>query len=358
MLEKQACFNYRHIENTKIYDLINRVCHSFESVVWQMYSQALDILYSVVFAIGIMVTLLSQVWWIGVLMTVVNIPMMYIAAKAGQNTYKEYKEMGEIDCKANYLSNILIKREVVEERNVFGFSAYLNNKYSEKFNFSRLFKMRVQLNNLLKLKAGGVITTIFSILTMLALFPLAISGEIDFGMFVGLTGAVFVLTNQFSWRVNWMVSETTKWREYLKDLTEFISLDEQENAIAVPISNMVFNVIEFKNVSFKYPDTEKLILDNISFRIEYGKHYSFVGVNGAGKTTIINLLTGLYSNYTGAILIDGRSLCEHSQSEIKGLVSVVYQNFAKYYISFYDNIAVSDLSIYGSCCETKKLLLC
>ncbi|MDR3121389.1 MAG: ABC transporter ATP-binding protein/permease, partial [Clostridiales bacterium] len=73
---------------------------------------------------------------------------------------------------------------------------------------------------------------------------------------------------------------------------------------------------------------------------ERGKHYSFVGVNGAGKTTITKLITGLYTNYDGAILVDGRSLRGFSQAELKGLSTVVYQDFARYSFSLYDNIAI------------------
>ena len=110
---------------------------------------------------------------------------------------------------------------------------------------------------------------------------------------------------------------------------------------------MMFNMLEFKNVRFKYPGTNKIILDGVSFRIEKGKRYSFVGINGAGKTTITKLITGFYNNYEGEILVDGRTLREFTQSEIKGLSSVVYQDFAKYYISMYDNIAIADIASYG-----------
>jgi ATP-binding cassette subfamily B protein len=123
-----------------------------------------------------------------------------------------------------------------------------------------------------------------------------------------------------------------------------MKLDEYEDAAAKPEKNMSFNVIEFKNVSFTYPETEKIILDKISFTIENGRHYSFVGVNGAGKTTITKLITGLYNNFEGEIIIDGRSIRDLTQAEIKGLSSVVYQDFAKYYISLYDNIAIADIN--------------
>jgi ATP-binding cassette subfamily B protein len=104
---------------------------------------------------------------------------------------------------------------------------------------------------------------------------------------------------------------------------------------------MNFSRIEFKDVCFSYPGTEKPVLNGVSFVIEYGKHYSFVGVNGAGKTTITKLLTGLYTNYEGEILIDDRELRTLTQGELKALSSVIYQDFARYFLTLYENIAIA-----------------
>jgi len=78
--------------------------------------------------------------------------------------------------------------------------------------------------------------------------------------------------------------------------------------------------------------------------LEAGKHYAFVGKNGAGKTTITKLLTGLYTEYEGEILINGKELREYPVSTVKALFSVVYQDFAKYYIPLKDNIKLGDVS--------------
>ena len=69
-----------------------------------------------------------------------------------------------------------------------------------------------------------------------------------------------------------------------------------------------FESVEFKDVRFCYPGSNIDILDGISLRLEKGKHYAFVGRNGAGKSTIIKLMTGLYPEYEGKILINGRDL--------------------------------------------------
>jgi len=202
----------------------------------------------------------------------------------------------------------------------------------------------VTRSNFIKQKTGGVVLAFISVVTMLAMLKPVAHGSIDIGMFIALMNAVFEPTLRLSWGVNWHIEQLSKKREFLRDLSEFMALDENEDATVLPKENMTFRRIEFRDVSFKYPGTDKLILDKVSFVIENGKHYSFVGVNGAGKTTIIKLLTGLYTNYEGDILVDGRSLRDFSQAEIKGLSSVVYQDFARYYISMHDNIAIANLS--------------
>jgi len=66
--------------------------------------------------------------------------------------------------------------------------------------------------------------------------------------------------------------------------------------------------IAFHNVRFKYPCSENYTLENISFRMTSGKRYAFIGENGAGKTTIVKLLLGLYDNYEGDIFINDMNI--------------------------------------------------
>jgi ATP-binding cassette subfamily B protein len=100
--------------------------------------------------------------------------------------------------------------------------------------------------------------------------------------------------------------------------------------------------IEFKDVSFQYPGTEPYILKNFNAKLESGRHYAIVGINGAGKTTLTKLITGLYGEYEGEILINGRDLKSYTQAEIKALSAVVYQDFCRYPLDFYNNIAIGN----------------
>lgn len=101
-----------------------------------------------------------------------------------------------------------------------------------------------------------------------------------------------------------------------------------------------FSEIEFRNVSFKYPDCDNYALKNISITFERGKTYFVVGFNGSGKTTLIKLLLGLYEPTEGEILIDGISIANLDLSEYYAYTSAVFQDFIKYPFNVYDNIAV------------------
>ena len=347
MLERRAMLEYQHYEDSKTLDLINRVCPLFDEQVWDMYKQIISLISLVIYVMGILITLFFQLWWIALSMLVLSIPIIYIATKAGQRTYSADKELTKIERRVEYLSEVMKSREAVEERTVYNYTEALNEQYAENYNFASHLRLKVLRRNIIKQKSGGIVVALYSIGAMLALIIPVTRGDIDFGMFVALTGAVFNLSDRLSWGVNSIFSDLAKKREYLKELTDFMNLSVDENSILQAQKNITFNVLEFKNIRFKYPGTNKIILDGVSFKIEKGKRYSFVGINGAGKTTITKLITGLYNNYEGEILVDGRSLRDFTQSEIKGLSAVVYQDFAKYYISMYDNIAIADIANYG-----------
>ena len=84
--------------------------------------------------------------------------------------------------------------------------------------------------------------------------------------------------------------------------------------------------IQFSNVSFHYPRSEKLALKNINFQIQPGEKVAFVGINGAGKSTIIKLLTRLFDATAGEVLIDGVNISSIDKELYYKKISVVYQD--------------------------------
>lgn len=100
--------------------------------------------------------------------------------------------------------------------------------------------------------------------------------------------------------------------------------------------------VEFKNVSFRYPNCETYALKNVNIKINSGEHYAIVGKNGSGKTTFIKLLCRLYDVSKGAILINGINIKEYTKDSIIRLYSVVFQDYKIFSLTASQNIAASD----------------
>jgi len=96
--------------------------------------------------------------------------------------------------------------------------------------------------------------------------------------------------------------------------------------------------IEFRDVSFRYPDESEAALGGVSFRISAGEHVGVLGRNGSGKSTLHRLLMGFYQVQEGAILLDGVDIRQFDPSELRRQLGYVPQDVSLFYGSVYDNI--------------------
>ena len=126
------------------------------------------------------------------------------------------------------------------------------------------------------------------------------------------------------------------------ELNEFMDLPIKIHAsgdLHVRYTNKA--LIEFKNVSFKYPGSEVYALKDINLTIHFNEKLCVVGPNGAGKSTFIKLLTRLYVPTNGEILLNGKNIAEYDDEEYMRLFSPVFQDFVRYYFSLGANIALT-----------------
>lgn len=97
--------------------------------------------------------------------------------------------------------------------------------------------------------------------------------------------------------------------------------------------------VEFRHVRFRYPESSQNVLEHVSFVLPAGKVTVVVGINGAGKSTIVKLLTRMYDPSHGAILLNGIPIQEYDLDLLRGRVAVAYQDFARFVLSLADNVA-------------------
>lgn len=347
IVEKRAKLEYKHIENNDSWDLINRTCGDPVGRIRGGLDNLLGAADVIIRVISVLLIVMTQVWWAGLLIIVISVPLFYISAKAGKSNYEASKEAMKHSRRGWYLSYILTGREDVEERTLFSFTDHVNDMWYEKYEIARKINIKTQAKNFIRMKSSSILTVFISLAIIGVLIPALGSGSITIGMFMGLVTATLNLVQMMSWQLSYITSQLANNREYLKDLSEFSKLSEQADATELPseIPNFEFKSIEFKNVSFKYPGTDRFILKNCSFKLLAKMHYAFVGINGAGKTTITKLLTGMYDNYEGDIYINDKNLRDYKLPELKAIFSVVYQDFARYSIRLKDNIKLGNVLV-------------
>jgi ATP-binding cassette subfamily B protein len=101
--------------------------------------------------------------------------------------------------------------------------------------------------------------------------------------------------------------------------------------------------VRFEGVGFRYPGRGGWALRDVSFFVPEGQSVALVGHNGAGKTTIIKLLTGLYDPSEGRIWLDGRPLAEWGREALHARVGVVFQDFNRYQFTARENVGFGDV---------------
>jgi ATP-binding cassette subfamily B protein len=128
-------------------------------------------------------------------------------------------------------------------------------------------------------------------------------------------------------------------------LTDLIAFFEMQPTIkskpnALPAPRPIQRGFEFRNVSFKYPGSSRLVLNGLNFHLRPGERVALIGENGEGKTTIVKLLTRLYDPVEGQVLLDGVDLREYDLEDLYREIGVIFQDFMRYEMTARENIAV------------------
>lgn len=167
---------------------------------------------------------------------------------------------------------------------------------------------------------------------------------LSIGSFTMYASAISSFSTSVSSFINTFI-EINQLCRYLDLFIQFEQLESKNQAGDRSLEEQDQYVIEFCNVSFKYPKNKDYTLKNISITIKHGEKLSLVGLNGAGKTTFIKLLTRLYEPTEGEILLNGINISEYKYDEYMKMFSVVFQDFKLLAFTIKENISLDDYNI-------------
>lgn len=372
LTEKRSRLAYRHVEDPQTYDLLRRIAEKPESGrLKASYFHLVDMASFLIKIGGLLVILTTAVWWGGPAVLAVSALSLVTGVRGGAAQYRAEQEVARSERRSAYLAGLLVGREPAAERALFGFTGMVNRMWRRAFESALAVRLRTRLRWYVSAYSGSLVSILsWTFIMVILLSPLR-AGSISVGLFIALTQAFTGLN--IVWGFMDTVHGLAADAAFFGDLTAFVSLDEEpsldganggepataaerrapSSASADPTGphapptlamghTRPFEAVtlELRDVWFRYPGTERWILRGVSCLFEPGRHYAVVGPNGAGKTTLTRLITGLYAPEAGSILANGREIRTFNHDERVALFAVVYQDFARYSVSFQDNISL------------------
>lgn len=259
--------------------------------------------------------------------------------------YRLNRELAELRRKEQYYRAFFDDKIMASEGKIFSLYDYADNYYlkahREVYGATIIHKIKISLIQLLII----VIYNLPMITGYIYLSTCVYNGS------VGLANMTLFITmyRELTTKIYNMIGEISGFRYYAEQsryAREFMTFptsiftDDDYTKERVS-STWSGHTIEFRNVAFRYPGTEKNILENISFRVGQNETVSIIGVNGAGKTTLIHLLMRIYDPTEGTILLDGKDIREYSVESLYEIYGVLFQDYCNYAVSARESIALS-----------------
>lgn len=342
ILYKCSALDYKNIENSDTQNLIKRVATDMETTLTRGINNFESVTGIFIQLFSVILILALKVWWLGIFLVILSVPIIVIAYKGGVANYKAIKNTTSKERLCDYYHDILCDRHFADERLIFGYKSFITKKWSKIYEIVRTEKLHTERKWMVNSKLSGlVVILIMFMISGLMIIPLN-NGLITTGVYISAILTLGSLMPTITWELAGSIDGFIRFKEFANELEQFWLLDneyEQENADMLNILKE-FESLEFCNVTFCYPGSDKKILDNLSFKVVKGQCVALVGINGSGKSTIVKLILKMYREFEGEILINGISIRDISYSEIQNHFSVLFQNFGKYMLSVYDNIAM------------------
>ncbi len=342
IIKKQFCIDYLLFESTETQDLVLRVTNNIEKRFTEILKSSNLIISIAIQVIAILYVLYKYNWWIDIIFVFIIIPIVFLTFKGGKAIYESEKKVGFITRQMNYLSDVLSNREASAERTLFNYSDALNNRFKATHLYRSNFNTKKLASETLRIKLCNIVMNIFIILIIVSLSRQVSNKLLSVGLFTSILGSMINLTKVISVQVSELFFEFSSHEEYVKDFKKFIALEENKEVFNHKYEKLKFESLRIKNLHFKYKDSKDYIIKGLNLYLEKGKSYSLVGLNGAGKTTLIKILVGLYRDFEGEILVNGKNIKLYNFNELRSMFSIVSQDYAKYYVSLKDNIAFGD----------------
>ncbi len=254
-----------------------------------------------------------------------------------------------------YYSSLLVDKDRVQEIKILGLGDTFTEKYKRAFaKYYRGMKKLIMKEGVTQIGVGLISAVVNSILFVFVAYSV-IFGDGRIGDYSLYSGAL----TSISAYVTTLITSTVTIYEGTLFIDNMIEFMEEKIEIAPSVDAPLIpergapHTVEFRNVSFRYPGQEGYALRNVSLTLNPKESVVLVGLNGAGKSTFIKLLTRLYDPTEGVILLDGHDLKEYDVDSLYSMFGIIFQDFGRYADTVGENIRFGDVDRTSSLADVK-----
>lgn len=305
-----------------------------------------EIVSTVISAVSFVLILAAVAWFAPLIVILLSLPSAIITFAYRKKNFRYMWFHSKERRQMSYYSDMLVNKDMVKEIRLFGLSDTFI------FNYNKVFAK--YFSGIKGLIVGEgiwniLISLVNTVVNCALFFFIAYTvtrGNGQIGDYSLYTGA---LTSIASCVATLVATSSSIYEGTLFIDNMIVFMNEEKHIvptaeIPLHVDRHVGHTIEFQNVSFRYPGTQRDVLKDISFTIQPGDTVVLVGLNGAGKTTLLKLLTRLYDPTQGRILLDGHEIKEYDTNELYAMFGVIFQDFGKYAFTVNENISFGEVS--------------
>jgi ABC-type multidrug transport system fused ATPase/permease subunit len=332
--------------NIKYFHAMNDACSGRSAAEFVLYSIMFFLIN--IFGLFLYGSIIISISPLFIVLLITSAVLTYSDGLYRQKYYEKNKdEIMSLERKVDYIERISSEFEYAKDIRLYQMSGWLSGilgtLQKERYAWTKKESKCSFISNLV----GAILTLIQEGMAYIVLINMVNKNEISIADFVLVFGAIAGFSQWLSGIVENIrnLSEQSVRIGYYRDYFDIKDKYNHGKGCKLPSSDLV--EINFINVSYQYPsnDKEQYTLNNINLKINKGEHIAIVGANGAGKTTFVKLLCGLYLPTEGSIKVNEKSIEEYNIEEYYSLFSPVFQDMYVLPVSIAEFIASSDTDI-------------
>lgn len=335
--------SFLHTENKKVLDQLELAKNGMS---W--YSGGLNglveplcnMMSQLITLVGVVVLIVLQAPAVFIITLVLLIGTTWINSKLNRIEQDGYKKLSKINRIFGYLGWNLTDFRYGKDIRLYDAKDMLIDKWSS-FTDEMNHRYEEIANKQLPLQLLEMgIDVIRDFGTYFYLGYLALTGQISIAVTTQMINAAGTFSGSLS-GIIYNFQTMIKRANYANEFVKFLDYEAALPSGTKPVRNKA-HVFEFDNVTFSYPGSEVKVLSGVNLKIEEGQHLSVVGLNGAGKTTMIKLLCRLYTPTEGEIRMDGVNVKEYDYEQYMSVFAPVFQDFKLFAFPISENLLLSE----------------